>query len=152
MEEQPAQNNVATLTKDHSHDVKAIWAKEDFSPPINMCNNKRGTKSLKGKWTTVSACFWCSTEVPLDRHMLVCTGKTLLCTGKIKGAVPCTSKNLVFCSISVTVPSFVLSLWAKSMQLIHPKVTPLSHDHLTGVIGPTKDGPSSHKVRLAGQL
>ena len=67
--------------------------------------------------------------------------------------------STVFCSVSLTVPSSALFLVVK-VSSIHPKMTPLSPDCLaashrsvvTGAIGPTRDGSSSHEVILEGWL
>ena len=69
-------------------------------------------------------------------------------------------KSTMFYSSSLTVLFSVLSLWVKSMQPIHPSITPLSPDHLAAsnrsiiisVIGPTQDVSSSHTVLLADWL
>ena len=97
-------------------------------------------------------------EVLLDWH-LIFASKTLPFTRRQKRCRYCVPvKSTVFYSSSLTVPFSVPFLWAKSMQPIHPNMTPLSPDCLASsnrhvvidVIGPTQDGSLSHKVVLVG--
>ena len=81
----------------------------------------------------VCVCVCVCAEVPLDQHMTV---KLYLVPEKKRCQyhVPVKINSALFYfSNSVTVSSFVLSLWAKSMQSIQPKMTSLSPDYLSSI-------------------
>ena len=75
-----------------------------------------------------------NSEALLDRLMSVFTDKTFRFTGRNKRCQYCVLvKSTAFHSSSLTVPFFVLSLWVKSMQPIHPNMTPLWAWPLSGI-------------------
>ena len=81
------------------------------------CNNIGKTEEKRAAANVV---FPRHLAVPWDRHIPDFTGKTLPCTQRNKKVpVQCTFKSSVLCYL--TVPCFVLSLWAKSTQSIPPR-------------------------------